>query len=239
MSTHFSGFPETHWTVFNDAASSDQARRAALEKLAELYWRPVYAYIRARWNKSGADAMDLAQEFFLRLMDGRLLDHADPKRGRFRALLKSSLDHFVINQARADHAQMRGGDKRHLSFGTEVDADRIVDSRAGESPDDALDRHWRRAVLDEAIRRLESRSAAEGRADAFAVFRRYDLAESESRPTYDQMAAELGVTTIDIDTKLRRMRRDLTAVVREVLASTVQGTDSLDEEMRDFYGGSI
>ncbi len=233
--TRFSGFPETHWTVFSDAASSDAARRAALEKLAELYWRPVYAYLRARWNKSGADAMDLAQEFFLRLMDGRLLDHADPSRGRFRALLKSSLDHFVINQARADHARMRGGDRRHLSFGSDVDAERVVDSRAGESPDEALDRHWRRSVLDEALRRLEAR----GPADAFAVFKRYDLADPDARPTYDQLAAELRVSAIDIDTKLRRMRRDLAAVVREILASTVRGDEPLEEELRDFYRGSV
>jgi RNA polymerase sigma-70 factor (ECF subfamily) len=170
-------------------------------------------------------------------MDGRLIAGADPRRGRFRAFLKSSLDNFVINQARSEHAQSRGGNTRRLSLGTDIQLDQ-VEPAADEKPEDALDRHWRRAVLDQAIALLDARYSSSGRPDYIAIFRRYDLAAGE-RPTYDQLGAEFGLARPDIDTRLRRVRKDLVAAVREVLATTVDSESGLDEEVQDFFRGAI
>ena len=237
MATHFAGFPDTHWSVFQNAESSDEQRLAAIERLARLYWRPVYAYIRARWRRTSEDALDLAQEFFLRLLDGRLVSGADPGRGRFRAFLKASLDHFVINQARSDQALARGGGTRRFSLGSDLRADE-VDVPTDEPPNEALDRHWRRAVLDQAIALLDSRYASSGRAHYIALFRRYDLATGP-RPTREELAVEFKMTHIDVDTCVRRVRKDLVGAVREVLASTVDGDAALEDEVRDFFGGTI
>jgi DNA-directed RNA polymerase specialized sigma24 family protein len=46
-----------------DAARSADPleRERALETLFEAYWKPVYKYIRLRWNKTPEDAQDLTQ----------------------------------------------------------------------------------------------------------------------------------------------------------------------------------
>ncbi len=237
MATRFAGFPDTHWSLFRSPQASEEQRRNAIERLARLYWQPVYAYIRARWRRTSEDALDLTQEFFLRLLDGRLIGDADPTRGRFRAFLKASLDHFVINQARADGALARGGDSRRLSLGSDLRPDQL-DVPNDEPPEEALDRHWRRAVLDQAIALLDSRYAASNRAHYIALFRRYDLATGP-RPTREELAAEFQLTHIDVDTCVRRVRQDLVAAVREVLASTVDNDAALEDEVGDFFRGRI
>src|SRR5206468_697828 len=64
-----SAFVTTQWTVVLTAARSDTPRaHAALENLCRSYWPPLYAYVRRRGN-SPADAEDLTQEFFARLLE--------------------------------------------------------------------------------------------------------------------------------------------------------------------------
>ncbi len=65
--------------------------RSALVSLCEGYWYPLYAYVRRRGYPADR-AQDLTQEFFIRLLEGRYLDRADPEKGRFRAFLLTSLE---------------------------------------------------------------------------------------------------------------------------------------------------
>lgn len=63
-------FPETRRSAVIAARSDDVAeRRRALDLLIRAYWKPVYKYIRIRWNKSSDEAQDLTQEFFARLIE--------------------------------------------------------------------------------------------------------------------------------------------------------------------------
>ena len=70
-------FRTTHWSVVLAAGrpSSPQARDA-LSSLCQVYWYPLYAYIR-RKGRSPADAQDLTQEFFAWLLEKNLAGKAD------------------------------------------------------------------------------------------------------------------------------------------------------------------
>ena len=71
-------FATTHWTMVLDAGRSDSIRaREALAQLCQTYWYPLYAYIRRR-GESPADAEDLTQGFFARLL--KLNSLADVRR---------------------------------------------------------------------------------------------------------------------------------------------------------------
>jgi DNA-directed RNA polymerase specialized sigma24 family protein len=73
-----------------------QGRPEALQRLASLYWKPVYGLIRKTWNRSNEDAKDLAQEFFATaVFDGEVLKAFSPERGSFRAFLKAALQNFL------------------------------------------------------------------------------------------------------------------------------------------------
>ncbi len=233
--SHFDRFPDTHWTLVSRAGAGDDAlRRSALERLASLYWRPIYAYLRLHWNRTRDDALDLTQEFFVKLLEGPLLQSADQDRGRFRAFLKASIDHFVMNHARDERALRRGGDRVKLPL--DDDPDRFLQARTTDTPEEILDRHWRSAVLDEALRRLEAKYGAD---DTFRVFRRYDLAATAERPTYDDLAKEFGLSRNDIDTHLRRARKDLVLAIRSVLSESVSDGAHLAEEESEFFAGDL
>ena len=56
---------------------------SALEELCRTYWFPLYAYVRRR-GQSKADAEDLTQAFFTRLLEKNFLAALDAERGKFR-----------------------------------------------------------------------------------------------------------------------------------------------------------
>ena len=55
-------------------------RQAALEELCQLYWYPIYSFLRKRGHAQH-DAEDLTQGLFAKLLDDETLNVAD---GRFR-----------------------------------------------------------------------------------------------------------------------------------------------------------
>ena len=60
-------FATTRWTLVLDAQTALTPRgQQALATLCELYWYPLYAYLR-RCGHSAEDAQDLTQGFFASL----------------------------------------------------------------------------------------------------------------------------------------------------------------------------
>src|SRR5215471_14831214 len=100
-------FASTRWTVVYQAADSKTSSEHALSALSELcqiYWRPVYLFLR-RQGIPQHDAQDLTQSFFADLIDSRAYTRADPIKGRFRSFLLGSLKHFVAHTRDHDRAQ--------------------------------------------------------------------------------------------------------------------------------------
>ena len=93
-----SDFPTTRWTLVIAAADPQRKEaRSALVSLCEGYWYPLYAYVRRRGYPAD-QAQDLTQEFFIRVLEGRYLDRADPEKGRFRAFILTSLKFFLADE---------------------------------------------------------------------------------------------------------------------------------------------
>ena len=81
-------FNTTRWSVVlscTDSGIESAAGRDALSELCKVYWRPIFAYV-CRRGYSTQDAEDLTQDFFTSLLNGPLLQRADPERGRLRSL---------------------------------------------------------------------------------------------------------------------------------------------------------
>jgi DNA-directed RNA polymerase specialized sigma24 family protein len=117
-------FLTTHWSLLDDAASAEEDRsRALIGLLLDRYWKPVYCYLR-RKGYNNEEAKDLTQGFFHQVVLGRkLLQRADPSKGRFRSFLLSALNHYVINVHEAETALKR------------IPAEKLVSIDMGDPPD--------------------------------------------------------------------------------------------------------
>ena len=87
-------FYTTHWSVVLAVAHSDEPRaQEALAKLCEIYWYPLYEYVRRR-GYSAPDAQDLTQEFFAKLLERSSFARATPELGKFRSYLLTAMKNF-------------------------------------------------------------------------------------------------------------------------------------------------
>ncbi|NLW86019.1 MAG: hypothetical protein GXY38_04020 [Planctomycetes bacterium] len=91
----------------NDWQAGTAARRA-MGELVQMYWFPLYAYVRRR-GSGPAQAEDLVQGFFARLLEKDALALVDRRRGKFRSFLLASLQNFLSNEWDKNRAAKRGG----------------------------------------------------------------------------------------------------------------------------------
>src|SRR5262245_41038463 len=102
-------FPTTHWSIVLGSADVDDAlAHAALAKLCQIYWYPLYAFIRSRGHDPHS-AEDLAQSFFAHLIKVHALKTVSRDKGRFRTFLLASLTNFLLNEHDKAQARKRGG----------------------------------------------------------------------------------------------------------------------------------
>src|ERR1700719_4243666 len=116
--TRDSLFASTRWTVVyqaGDSKASSQAAMSALSELCQIYWRPVYLFLR-RQGIAQHDAEDLTQGFFADLIENRAYARADRMKGRFRSFLLGTLKHFQADARDRERAQKRGGGSAPLQL---------------------------------------------------------------------------------------------------------------------------
>lgn len=145
-------FSATHWSVVLAAGADDtEVARQAFGKLFQIYWFPLYSFVR-RGGYSEHDAQDLTQEFFLRAFQKGMAARADPARGRFRSFLLANLKNFLANQWDRARAQKRGGGNEVLA----LDYSGAEESYRSEpattlTPEAVFDRRCAMAILDRGL----------------------------------------------------------------------------------------
>lgn len=219
-----SGFHTTRWSLI--AASRDAPARArpAVEQLCRIYRPPVLAYLR-RSCSGGEDAEDLAQAFFLHFVEHGVYTRADPERGRFRALLLTSLRHFLADWRTQAHALRRGGG--NIMAG-EIDPDTL--ESPDETPEQAFMRAWLGTVLGRAMQRLRREWERAGRMEQFE--RLVPLLSETVEPSELRAIADAaGIRPNTLAVQLHRMRQRLQQLIRLELSDTVDGHDALEREL--------
>jgi RNA polymerase sigma-70 factor (ECF subfamily) len=221
-------FPSTRWSrLLAPGGERD------LEALAQAYWQPIQAFLRARLRCGDDDASDLAQEAFAWMLASDLFAKADPARGRFRGFLKRALSNFAVEHLRRMSAQKRGGAAGHAPLEA---AGEVADKR-GTSPEDALDDAWRRELLERASQELQRELEGSGRTTYWSVFRDFFLA-GEEQPDHATLARRHGITRTDVSNWLDYGKRRYRAILRAFVADTVSTAAELDDELRWLFGGA-
>jgi RNA polymerase sigma-70 factor (ECF subfamily) len=228
-------FHTTRWSVV--LAAGDQSApdaHDALSKLCEIYWYPLYAYVR-RKGHSANDAQDLTQEFFARLLEKNIAGEADRARGKFRSFLLASLNHFLANEWRAASAQKRNAGRPALSLDLAAGESRYALEPAHElTAEKIFQRRWALTLLDQTIARLRDEFVANGRLDLFEHLLPY-LGGGDNGTPYRQIATELGKTEGAIKVAIHRLRQRCRELLRAEIGQTVSGQGDIDEELRDLF----
>jgi len=236
----WAGFPSTHRSAVIAVKSPDAAVRAwSLDVLALAYWRPVYSHIRMRWQRDVEASQDLTQEFFARALEKGTFDGYDPDRGRFRTFLRTCLDRFVLNEAKAERRLKRGGGRLPLSLdfaGLEQELAE-VSAASPETPDGYFDREWIKALYGASVEALQKDLEARDKAVYFRVFERYVLSEDpDDKPSYASIASELGLSVTDVTNYLAYARREFRRVVLERVRQLTATEEEFQEEVRAVLG---
>ncbi len=161
-------FATTRWTLVLAAGGSmTQGGEDALESLCQVYWFPLYAYVRRR-GYGKEDAEDLTQAFFADLLRRRDFARAEAERGRFRAFLLASLKSFISNARDRSRRLKRDGGAVHFPLDwQEADARFGIADGAAVRPDEAFDREWAVALLERVLERLRQEWVTDGKGDRF------------------------------------------------------------------------
>lgn len=219
-------FPTTRWTLVLASRDEGEARRAALDALFTIYWRPVYVYLRRKGLSSEA-AEDVVQGFFTSLLERDFLERADPARGRFRSYLRVSVDHYLANLYEKEAARKRGGGLRFVALDA-VLAERDLPA-APESPDAAFDREWATAVMERSLARLRQEYAEGKRRGRIETVLRF-FGFGEAIP-YAQAAAECGMTAPQFKASLHRARARFREILLEEVGATVEQDRDAEAEL--------
>ena len=234
--TRDSSFASTRWTVVYQAADSKASSRdvlSALSELCQVYWRPVYLFLR-RQGISQHDAQDLTQGFFAELIEHRIYSRADPTKGRFRSFLLGTLKHFLAHARDHDRAQKRGGGA------VPVQLDDVAISEAETyaarcnnwSADGVFEREWAGSVARQALDRLGQEYELGGKGALFEALKFHLGANPVAAVTYEEIARRLGRSAATLRVYAARLRARYRAILREEVSGTVLDPRDVDEELR-------
>lgn len=171
-----SKLPATRWSLILAARTQDDVRRRlAIASLTDLYWKPVYCYLRRRGYRN-EEAKDLTQEFFCGfILEGKLLQAADREIGCFRQLLTTALKRFLSNVARDKSRKKRAPEGGVVPLPSTESGD--LDPPSSEAtPEQAFYYAWITGLLDHAVAETQRQSYDAGMEVHWQVFHRKVLA---------------------------------------------------------------
>jgi RNA polymerase sigma-70 factor (ECF subfamily) len=221
-------FATTHWSVVVRAGDSQSPEAsAAMERLCETYWYPLYVFVR-RKGHSQEDASDLTQAFFARFLEKRGLRAVDSSLGKFRTFLLTSMTNFLANEWDKSKTQRRGGGARIISL-DEAAADQryLLEPVDYTTPETQFDRQWAQTIMGLVLDRL----AAEMDAKRFEILKGF-LLEDKGAVSYEAASGQLGISVAAITSAIHRMRGRFRALMFEEVANTVNKPEEVDQELR-------
>jgi RNA polymerase sigma-70 factor (ECF subfamily) len=232
MSSPHDSFLTTRWTQVLAAQGDSTRAGSALADLCMAYYAPVQAYITRTAHDLG-DARDLTQEFFARLLAGRVITGADRERGRFRSYLLGAVKHFLADTRDRHNAARRGAQHEHVPLGPGTDTSPAIDVAEPESrtPDAAFDRQWGLAVLELALKALAAEHAQQRKADQFEQLKPW-LTGDACGASQSEAASRLSMSEGALKVAIHRLRKRFRDFVKAEIAQTVASEEEARDELR-------
>src|SRR3954464_3562802 len=224
-------FGTTQWSMVLKAG---QGAEEALLRLCQIYWPPLYAFIRRRGH-AVHEAQDLTQAFFAHVLEHQALGQVGPAKGRFRSFLLVSLQNFLDNEWHKAHTLKRGGRQIIISWEELKPHEReALGSRDGMTPEKLFNRRWALMLLERVMNRLHTECDAARKAELFDHLKDYLTGDGGAK-SYQQLAKELNTTEGAIKVTIHRLRRRFGELLREQISRTVDDPAEVDGEIRELF----
>jgi RNA polymerase sigma factor (sigma-70 family) len=214
-------FPSTRVSLLE--AVSAGLPNEAMDRVAELYWKPVYRFVRRKFGKDNEDAKDLTQSFFASAIQRDFLARFDPAKASFRTYLRMAVERFAASQYVSANRQKRGGG---------IEFEPLEEQAATvESAEQIFEREWQRQLFAVALDDLRAHCDRSGKHLQFQIFEAYDLAAGD-RPSYASLAARYAIAETSVTNHLAWTRR----LLREFVTERLRGVTYGDRELREEIG---
>ncbi len=225
-------FCTTHWTVvLNAARHSTTQHQDAFAQIYRDYWYPLYVYIRRRGN-SPADAEDIAQSFFLHMIEKQALEGLEREGGKFRSFLLRSLDNFLASAWHRARAQKRGGGIQPLSLDLDQAETRFVtEPPTTDTPETIFERQWVCTLLTHVLDRLRLECETNGKAPLFADLQPNLQGDRNGQP-YAEIATRHQMSEGAVKVAMHRLRQRYGELLRDEISRTVSRPEEVDDELR-------
>jgi DNA-directed RNA polymerase specialized sigma24 family protein len=216
----------TNWSLVRRAAAGDSR---ALSNFVQQYMPVLRLHVRRLVRANQAECDDLLQDFLQhRLLSRDFLRRADPEKGRFRGLLITALNHYLIDSRR----RQRG------PIPVSID-DVSIPNPPAPVTSDSFDVTWARHLIRLALDRARQDCFAAEQSSYWTLFewRLLKPAIEGCAPVpYADCMARLGFTTVAeacnaLVTVQRRIRRALRVCVAEYAAP-----EEIEQEIADLHG---
>src|SRR5262245_56750908 len=234
--SRYESFAPTRWSIVLEAGNSATVSAHAFNALSELcqiYWRPLYSFLR-RQGYRPEDARDLTQGFFADFIETRAYARADREKGRFRSFLLGTLKHFVADVRDRGRALKRGGGMilQNLDDNATAQVEAQIARATKWQAEEVYDREEAALLLQQALDRLTQECALAGKAELLSHLMPYLSATEESTIPYEEMAKRAHRPVVTLRSDVARLRKRYRTILREVVRDTVFETTDVDEELR-------
>ena len=233
------GFHTTHWSVILSARTDNEhQRRAVIGDLTARYWRPVYCYLRRKGYRE-AKAKDLTQGFFCEIVLGReLIQHADRAKGRFRTLLLTALERYLVSVRRKE-----GRRKRQPKMGIrQIEMDelsKLMIPQTQMEPDEAFYYTWAADLIDLVLAELKDEYCSTEKTGHWGIFWLKvvgPIMNNEEAPSYADICSKYG---IENESKASNMvitvKRRFRAILKRHLRDLVQSDNEVEDELSEVF----
>jgi len=217
--------------VVSSREKDSDVRRASLGELCELYWYPLFAFLRRKGHSPDA-AADFVQSFFVELIDKEFLDAVSPEKGRFRWFLMSAIKRYVSKEVEKQQTQKRGGDRKRISLNVDDAEQRYqLEPIDGWSAEKLFDRRWALAVLEQALTSLELEQTKKGKLELYKALQPTLSGLPMSMEQYTEIGEQFGIPSGAVKVAALRLRQKYRDTIRNIVAQTVVESDRIGDEL--------
>ena len=229
-------FPSTQWSVVlasGRSGAEPEVAQAALAELCQIYWAPLYSFVRSR-GYTLHDAQDLTQSFFAYLIEHKTYARVDRQKGKFRSFLLASMKNFLGHASDRERTLKRGGGQKFLPLHEEQieNAESLFQAHSCTNSEDRIfDRSWAAALVAAGLERLAVDYKGESKDKLFKELRVFLGGGAGAPPSYAELAGRLGMSESTLRSQVARLRARYREALHAEVRRTVQTEAQAQEEL--------